>query len=270
MNINFNYSGMFSGTGNSNNSFSGVSGLYGLLGEYNNIRSGAYFKVAREYFNPKTEDTSKTSKTDKISSSSTSDLNDKLASLKKDESTKAYTAVKEETTELKDVISKLTDTGKESLFVEKEKKVKDETTGEETTVKEIDTDAIHKAVKNYVSAYNDTLKAANDSKNTDIIRNAGYMTKYNKIFSRALEEVGITVNEDNTLSVDEKKLTTAKTENLKSLFNGKNSYADVVSQKADMINTAATNAATSANNFYTSTGSYQKSNLNFNALEWYL
>lgn len=269
MNINFNYSGMFSNMGSSNSSSSGLSGLYGLVGEYNNIRSGAFYKVAKEYYGTKTENTSSTSQTDNTSSSSSSKA-EQLAALKKDESAKAYATVKEEAAELKDAASKLTQTGEESLFVEKEKTVKDETTGEETTVKEIDQDAIHKAVKDFVSAYNDTLDAAYDSENTSVIRNAGYMTNHSKVLSRALEEVGITVNKDNTLSVDEEKLKTAKIGNLQTLFNGKNSYADIISQKADMIDTAATNAATSANSLYTSTGVYQSSNLNFNTLEWYL
>ena len=267
MNINFNYSSMFSNMGNTQSS-SGLSGLYGLVGEYNNIRSGAFYKAAKEYYSTKTGDTSSSSKTDSASSA-TSATADKLAALKTDASTKAYATVKEEAGQLKDTVSRLTDTGKDSLFVEKEKTVKDDKTGEETKVKEIDTNAIHTAVKDFVSAYNDTIQAAYDSKDTAVIRNTGYMTKLSDTFSRALSEVGITVNKDNTLSVDEEKLKAAKTENLQTLFNGSSSYAAIVSQKADMIDTAATNAATSANSLYTNTGNYQSYNYN-NLMNWYL
>lgn len=270
MNFNVNYTSLFSSLGNNNSSSSyGVTGLYSLVGEYNNIRSGAYYKAAKEYFSTKTEDTSSASSTNKTFTSS--DIAEKLASLKGESTatTSVYNTVKEEAADLKDVISKLTETGEKSLFVEQEKTVKDEKTGEESTVKEIDTEAIQKAVEDFVDEYNETLKAAYDSEDTAVIRNAGYMTKTTDTFSRALSEVGITVNKDNTLSVDDDKLSTAKLENLQTLFNGSSSYAAVVSQKADMITTAATNSATSAN-LYNNTGSYQYSNLSASSLNWYL
>ncbi len=270
MNVNVNYTSLFSSLGNNSNSSSyGLSGLYGLVGEYNNIRSGAYYKAAKEYFNTKTEDTSSAPSTNKTSTSS--DIAEKLAGLKGESAaaTSVYHTVKEEAADLKDVISTLTETGKESLFIEKEKTVKDEKTGEETTVKEIDTEAVHKAVEDFVDEYNETLKAAYDSKDTAVIRNAGYMTKTTDTFERALSEVGITVNKDNSLSVDDDKLSTAKLENLQTLFNGSSSYAAVVSQKADMITTAATNSATSAN-FYNNSGAYQYTNYGASSLDWFL
>lgn len=272
MNMNVNYTSLFSGFGSNSNSSSssyGLSGLYGLVGEYNNIRSGAYYKVAKEYFNSKTKDTSSASSADKTSDSN--EKADKLAALKKENSstTSVYSKVKEEAADLKDAISKLTTTGEKSLFVEQEKTVKDEKTGEETTVKAIDREAVEESVKKFVSTYNDTVQASYNSNDTAVIRNAGYMTRTTNTFSRALSEVGITVNKDNTLSVDKDKLASANLSNLQTLFNGSSSYAAVISQKADMITTAATNAATSTN-LYTNTGSYQYSNYNVSALDWYL
>lgn len=270
MNINVNYTSLFSGFGNNNsNSSFGVSGLYSLVGEYNNIRSGAFYKAAKEYFSTKTEDTSSASSTNRKFTSA--DMAEKLEALKSESKsvTSVYSTVKEEAADLKDAISALTKTDEKSLFVEKEKVVKDEKTGEESTVKEIDKEAIQSAVKDFVSAYNETVEAAYDSEDTAVIRNAGYMTKTTDTFSRALNEVGITVNKDNTLSVDEDKLSTAKLGNLQTLFNGSSSYAAVVSQKADMITTAATNSATSAQ-LYNNTGAYQYSNLSAGSLDWYL
>lgn len=266
MNVNFN-SGLFSGMGSS----SGSSGLYGLLGEYNNIRSGAYYKALKGYFNSQTQKTSSASGTSKTDSTK-KNSSDLLKELKSSESNELYTKVKSEAADLKKKTAALTETGDKSLFVEKEKVVKDEKTGEESKVKEVDTKAIHSAVKEFVSAYNDTLKAAYNSGDKGVIRNAGYMTNQSKIFSRALEEVGITVNKDNTLSIDEEKLSSAKTDNLKTLFNGKNSYASFVSQRADMVSNAATTAATSSNSIYKSNGSYNYFDYNSmnSSLQWYL
>lgn len=264
--MNMNGMNLFSGFGSSS---SGSMGLYGLVGEYNNIKSGAYYKALKSYYAGNTSKTSsssaKNNKTDK-----TSDVDSQLKDLKNSASMRAYNSVKSEAEELKSAASKLTETGSKSLFAETEKTVKDDKTGEETKVKEVDTKAIQSAVKDFVSAYNDTLKAANKSGQQDIIRNASYMTNQSKIFKRALEEVGISVNADNTLSVDEEKLSSAKTDNLKTLFNGKNSYASFVSKRADMVSSAATKAATSANKFYSNTGKYQNYNTTSNALDWYL
>ena len=266
--MNFNYSSMF-GMGSS----SGGSGLYSLLGEYNNIRTGAYYKALKGYFNSQTQKTSSASGTSKTDSSKKT-YNERLEELRSGETNKAYTKVKSEAADLKKKAAALTETGDKSLFVEKEKVVKDEKTGEEFKVKELDTKAIHSAVKEFVSAYNDTIKSAYDSGNNGIIRNAGYMTNQSKIFSRALEEVGISLNKDNTLSVDEEKLTSAKTDNLKTLFNGKNSYASFVSQRADMIGSAATTASTTNHAIYGNNGSFNY-NFNYNnnmnsSLQWFL
>lgn len=257
MNVNFN-SGLFSGSGNS--SFSGMSGLYGLVGEYNNIRSGAYYKALKAYY---ADDTKKASSTKK------SNKDDKTSETEENASTKAYSNVKSEAAELTKAAAALTDTSKNSLFVEKEQKVKDEQ-GKETTVKAVDRGAIESAVKDFVTAYNDTLSAANKSGNQDILRNTSYMTNQSKIFSRALSEVGISVNKDNTLSVDDEKLKNANLDNLKTLFNGKSSYASFVSKRADMVSSAATKAASSTNNFYNKSGNYSKNNYYSNSMDWYL
>lgn len=258
MTMNLYTSGLFSGMSSSSSS---SLGLYSMLGEYNNIRSGAYYKVLKGYYSTKTG-------TDNSSASNSNKVNTWQNKENSVTAGKAYSKVKSETSELMDAASKLTATGDKSLFAEKEKTVTDDTTGEKTTVKEVDTKAIRSAVKEFVSSYNDTLQAATDSGNTSIQRNAGYMTNQTKIFSRALEEVGITINEDQTLSLDEEKLEGAKTDNLKTLFNGSASYAAFTSQKASMISNAATLAASSAS-LYNNAGSYQ----NYGAgtsLDWYL
>lgn len=258
MTMNLYTSGLFSGMSSSSSS---SLGLYSMLGEYNNIRSGAYYKVLKGYYSTKTD-------TDNSSASNSNKVNTWQNKENSVTAGKAYSKVKSETSELMDAASKLTATGDKSLFAEKEKTVTDDTTGEKTTVKEVDTKAIRSAVKEFVSSYNNTLQAATDSGNTSIQRNAGYMTNQTKIFSRALEEVGITINEDQTLSLDEEKLEGAKTDNLKTIFNGSASYAAFTSQKASMISNAATLAASSAS-LYNNAGSYQ----NYGAgtsLDWYL
>lgn len=251
---------MFSGSGGSS---SGLSGLYGLVGEYNNIRSGAYFKALKAYY-------AKDAKSSSSSSSNSTNKEDKTTEIKDNASTRSYANVKSEAAELKKSAEALTKTGTDSLFTEKERRVKNETTGKYETVKDVDMGEIQEAVKNFVNSYNDTMKAANKTGNADIIRNAGYMATQSKIHSRALSEVGISINKDNTLSIDTEKLESANLDNLKTLFNGKDSYANFVSKRADMVTNAATKAASSSGNFYNNNGNYSNYSYNTNSLDWYL
>ena len=58
----------------------------------------------------------------------------------------------------------------------KEKKKKDEKTGEEIEVEDYDWDKITKAVKSFVEEYNDVVKEAGESNTKDVLRNASWMT----------------------------------------------------------------------------------------------
>lgn len=256
MSINFGSSNLFGMGGGS----SAISGLYGLVGEYNNIRSGAYYKAAKAYYAKNTDSSSKTTK-------NSSKTNENNSTNKTSTSSAAYTKVVEDAKKVQTAAAKLSKTGKNSLFEPKEKTVTDEKTGEKTKVTEIDREAIESAVKDFVSAYNDTLSSAETSKDTSVNRNVGYMKNQSKIFSRALEEVGISIEKDGSLTVDKDKLASAKTENLKTLFNGKNSYGSFVSQRASMVSSAATKAA-SDNSLYNSSGSYQ--NYAVGSMDWFL
>ena len=75
-----------------------------------------------------------------------------------------------------------------------------------------------------------------------------------------LAKVGITVGEDNSLSVDEKKFKSADMTTVKSLFNGNQSYAYRVSAQASLIDFAAESESAKANT-YTSAGSYGSTNI---------
>ena len=86
-----------------------------------------------------------------------------------------------------------------------------------------DMDAIYSGVQKFVKEYN-TLK--------DTVA-----------LSRPLANIGITVNADNSLSVNADKLKQADVADIKAVFNGKGSYVDNVKQNASQIkNNVLTNA----------------------------
>lgn len=268
-----NYSGLFSGFGNQSSSF-GTSGLYGLLGEYNNIRTGTYFKALKGYYNQVSSSSSDrlsvdSSKIEELWKESATDKTQSSGSASDSDISSAYTQVKSNAEDLKEATKALTKTGDDSLFVEKEKTIKDKTTGEESTVKELDKKAIYSAVRNFVSTYNNTIAAATESENEAIIRNAGYMSNQTNVYSKPLEEIGITVKDDKTLSIDSDKLESANIDDIKALFNGNTSYANFVSRSAELVGSAAKNEATSSY-FYNNAGNYQNYGTMASAMNWYL
>ena len=96
-------------------------------------------------------------------------------------------------------------TGKDSVFKEKDITTKDEN-GVEKTTKGYDTDAIYKAVSAFADDYNSVLSAAAKSKNSSVVSTASNMVQQTVANEKMLSRIGITIGEDNKLSVDEKKL----------------------------------------------------------------
>lgn len=224
-NQNQNNSYFLSGLTNRQTSASGLD-----LTDYAAIRNGSYKKLMKAYYkNQEEEKTSTTSKTQDTKQSLTA-MRDKADSLKKS------------TAALMD----------SSLWEKKKIKKKDEKTGEETEVEDYDWEAITKAVKSFVSDYNDVIEAAGKSDTRIILRNAVRMTSTTQQLSGLLEEVGISIGKDNKLAVDEEKLKEARVTTLKTLFTGAHSFGDKVAQKANSISKATVQSKST----YTRNGSY--------------
>ncbi len=147
-----------------------------------------------------------------------------------------YTSVKNNATELTTSASKLYTTGSSSLF-------KEDSNGE------IDMDELYSAVSDYVSDYNTAISSAYATKNTAITGIAGTMVSTTKNYESQLAEIGITINDDNSLSIDESTFTNADVDTIKSLFNGTSSYAYAIGSKS--MSLASTSALQAV---YNSTG----------------
>ncbi len=106
-----------------------------------------------------------------------------------------------------------------------------------------DMDAIYSGVQKFVKEYNtlkDTVVSDGDSK---AVQRELDVVSTSKALSRPLANIGITVNADNSLSVNADKLKQADVADIKAVFNGKGSYADNVKQNASQIkNNVLTNA----------------------------
>lgn len=124
-------------------------------------------------------------------------------------------------------------TGDSELFT---KKVTSKDT-DGNTKSDYNFDKIYKNLKSFVDEYNSAVDKGALSDNKSVLRNTLQMTKITKANENLLADVGITIGEDNKLSIDESKVKNAGIGDLKSLFSGTGSYADQIdSRAAEVIN----------------------------------
>lgn len=194
-------------------SSSSTSGLTSLLGDYNAIRNGSYYKLAKHYYET---DGAKEATQKKFSSTETSSS---LSTQSEDKMTKAAAE-----SAWKDV----TALRKEDLYEKNE----DGT---------YDTDAILKGVKAFVSSYNTVLDSAEDSDNTNVLKEATRLVSQTDNYSSSLSKIGITVQSDNSLKLDETAFAAADMEDVKNLFAGDFSFgSNTQSRMLQMVSDAST------------------------------
>lgn len=241
---------------------SSSSSFYSSLGDYASIRTGNYKRLLKSYY-------AKMNASENGSSAkkSSSDVyrNMRANTTVADQ---GMTAVKSDTDDLAKSAGELLTKGYKSLFNEKDITITNAETGEKTTAKSYDMDAIAKAVKSFVSDYNSVVKSGAGSSNSNVVRNTQYMTKQTSIYKNSLSDVGITIGDDNTLSLDEEKLKSANIETLKRVFNGSTSFAAQTANRSRSIGQAAVRAASTATT-YGSTGRYNFYNNYASSYNWY-
>lgn len=181
-----------------------------FLSEYASIKNGSYLKLAKKYYSNAAEGTDK-------------DAQDAVK-----EVMKLNNQVSASASGLKNAADALADS--KSLFVKKETK-----DAEGNVKSDYDRDKIYKSIKSFVDNYNDAIKNGAESDNTRILRDALSLTNMTKKHSTLLSDVGITIGENNKLSVDEDKVKEADINTLKSLFSGGGSYAYMVSARASTM-----------------------------------
>lgn len=110
-------------------------------------------------------------------------------------------------------------------------------------------------VKNLVSSYNSTVNAAKNLNSYSILQTTVWMTGNVSKSSGILSKMGISVNEDNTLSLDEDKFKKAQMSTIKSVFSG-GGFASRLSQKASSLSLQSANqiAVNTGKKTYTSSG----------------
>ncbi len=219
------YSYLFSGLSTSSSS-SGVGNL-NFLSDYAAIKNGSYGKLMKAYY----AEADGTSTKSQVSS-----LVNKTNSTSKDD-TKTLANVESSTDALKESSDKLLEKGSKSVWAEE------------------DMEKIYSAVSDLVKDYNSVLDTMDDVNSTSILSRAKNLTQNTAINEKLLAKVGVTINEDNSLSIDKEAFMKADLATVKSVFTGNSSFAYRVSTYASFMNYAAEQEADKAAT-YTVDGTY--------------
>lgn len=229
---NYGYSNFFNSTSlfsqNSNRN-SGL-GIESLLSDYSSIKTGSYGKLMKSYYqkNPAAAAIAGQNN-NKVSKGASADTTEQIQKLKSTSSDLSKSA------------SALYSASANSLYEK----------GNE--------DKLFNAVSSFVDDYNNVVKASGDSENTKILRSASTMTNAVSVSSKLLGKAGITVNSDNTLSIDEKAFKAADTSTVKTLFSGNRSLAYQTGTSASFINMYAGQDAAKSSGIYNGKGTYTSS-----------
>ena len=205
---NTNFLNNYFGNSSSSNTSSGVNMYSGInLSDYAFIRNGTYSKMMNQYY-------------------TTFESDEDVSGDKVDES-KSLSLVKGASQSLYKSATNLTSV---SLYM-----IKKGEDGNET----YDYDAIYEKVNDFVKSYNSMLDSFDNVENTSLLRKGISMVDSTAANAKMLEKVGITIKEDNTLSLDKDKLKEAKISDLTTMFTGFGSYASKVANKASQMNSLA-------------------------------
>lgn len=231
-----NYSYLFQG-------LSGANSNLNFLSDYASIKNGSYGKLMKAYYSK--------SPSKEVSALEQNKKNNAISTSK--DSAKTLSAIESAADGLKESADKLITKGAKSLFAKVDSSSKEGQSPSEESV--YDVDAIYKGVAAFATDYNKLLDTAGQSNTTGVLNRTKTLVGMTAANEDLLGKVGISINKDNTLSVDEKKFKEADMTTVKSLFNGNTSYAYRVSAQASLIDFAAEKESAKANT-YTANGSY--------------
>lgn len=218
-------SSLFSSLSSSNSS---TNQTFSLLGDYASIKSGSYKKLLSAYY-------ALDSDSQKASTTNTK-LTEKLDS-------ESWKEVASDISSLKSSAGTLI----------------------ETEITEENRSDIEKEISTFVKSYNEVLDSSSDVSSSSLSKKTEWMTRITGNYSDALEKIGITVKEDDTLSLDSEVLSKASLKDIESVFSDSYSYAGQVNSAVNLMAQVASNSGSSNTaSLYTSSGTY--SNLSSSSL----
>lgn len=218
---------LFSSLQSSNSSTSSLNALLSsgtLLSDYASIKNGSYGKLMKAYYADATGESTASS----IVKQSISTSEDSSQTLKD---------IQSSTDALKESADALLSKESDAVFASD------------------DIDKIYDAVSTFVKDYNTTIESLEDVNNSTLQNRAESLANLPAANSNLLKKVGITIQSDNTLALNEETFKAASTSTIKNLFHGTGSFAYQISAQSSLTNYTATQQASKANT-YTSSATY--------------
>ncbi len=210
--------GSLQSSGSSTSSLNALLGSTSLLSDYASIKNGSYGKLMKAYYSDSTGESAASS----IVKQSISTSEDSSQTLKD---------IQSSTDALKEAADTLLSKESDSVFA-----------GD-------DMDKIYDAVSTFVKEYNTTMESLEDVNNSTLQKRAQSLANLPSANSNLLKKVGITINGDSTLSLDEETFKAASTSTIKNLFQGTGSFAYQISAQSSLTNYTATQQASKANTY---------------------
>lgn len=207
-----------------------------VLGEYAMIKSGAYHKLLKAYYNS-TESTENTEKSEGTLVSSKQKVSGSLT-----EYEATYKEVKADADSLQNAAKALSN-----------EKIYGGAKAEDGTVT-YDKDAIVKKVNNFVSGYNDYITSAKDTSSASLMQQTYKMQGEILSNTKAMQGIGITYA-NGKLSVDEEKLKAADVKDIAAVFKGEDSVAGKIATVAADASKVSYSLANTGS-MYSASGSY--------------
>lgn len=116
-------------------------------------------------------------------------------------------------------------------------------------------DALYKAFNSFVKDYNDLINNTAKSKNSNVVNQANALKSIVNNNSSTFSRLGVTINSDDTLTLDEEKFKDADMSNVKKLYSGAYSPAEKMTDKVNSIYRYATQGETLNKKTYDNGGS---------------
>lgn len=208
-----------------------------ILSDYASIKNGSYGKLLKAYYGTvKNSDTTTTSR-----KSSSENILDKI--LEERRNPKVSQDVQEANANLTTGLSSLTSS---VSTLQSDKTYTDTTNGQSAA------DKVVSAIKTYVSDYNNVVSAAKGSTLTNKTSYVANMMKSTTANADKLSEIGIIINPNGTLELNEAKLKSADISKVQELFSSEdiNSYGSVVASRlrfAGITGSTTTTSSTETN-----------------------
>ena len=118
-------------------------------------------------------------------------------------------------------------------------------------------DSTKSMIKKFAESYNNTVEGLKKSDSANALTRGVSLVNISKAYSTTLRRIGLELGSDNTLTINEDKLSNASESDLKALFSGSYSYASKVADKSKYISNAS---GVRAQFTYTANGSIKNNN----------